>query len=166
VAGGGLAVSAGATASNTEIKSGGYEYVSSGGTVDGARISGGTLELGSGSFAGSSTIDFAGGGTLKLDETGAYNFLVAGFATPDVFDLSAVDFATAKESYAGTVASGTLTVTDGTHSVSLLLLGNYIAASFNLGKEGGGGTGTLVTLPPSALTTEHSPIGLAATTHT
>jgi hypothetical protein len=33
-------------------------------------------------------------------------------------------------------------------SVSLLLLGNYTAASFNLGPKSGGGTGTVVTDPP------------------
>ena len=50
----------------------------------------------------------------------------------------------------GNTSSGTLTVNDGTHSASILLLGNYTAASFNLGKEGGGGTGTVVTdLPPA-----------------
>jgi len=39
-------------------------------------------------------------------------------------------------------------VSDGTHSASILLLGNYTAASFNLGAESGGGTGTVVTDPP------------------
>jgi hypothetical protein len=38
-----------------------------------------------------------------------------------------------------------LTVGDGTHSASIALLGNYTAASFNLGAESGGGTGTVVT---------------------
>jgi hypothetical protein len=34
------------------------------------------------------------------------------------------------------------------HSASILLLGNCTAASFNLGAESGGGTGTVVTGPP------------------
>jgi hypothetical protein len=80
-----------------------------------------------------------------------YQFLVAGFAVPDVIDFSAVNFATATKIYSGNTSSGTLTVTDGTHSVSLMLLGNYMAASFNLGPEGGGGTGTLVTDPPAPI---------------
>jgi hypothetical protein len=48
--------------------------------------------------------------------------------------------------------AGTLAVADGTHSVSILLLGNYTLASFNLGAQSGGGSGTVVTDPP--LTTD------------
>jgi hypothetical protein len=109
----------------------------------------------SGSTAGSSTITFAGGGTLKLDAAGAYHFLVAGFVVPDAFDLAAVNFASATKDYVGDTSSGTLTVSDGTHAVSLVLLGNYTAASFNLGHESGGGTGTIVTDPP--VTSDASP---------
>jgi hypothetical protein len=119
-----------------------------GGTIDGATISAGMLELQSGSSAGSSTITFAGGGTLQLDGSEAYSFLVAGFAAPDAFDLSAIKFASAMKDYVGDTSSGTLTVGDGTHSASILLLGNYTAASFSLGAESGGGAGTVVTNPP------------------
>jgi hypothetical protein len=35
--------------------------------------------------------------------------------------------------------------------VSIALLGNYLAASFHLGPEGGSGTGTLVTDPPAMM---------------
>jgi large repetitive protein len=48
----------------------------------------------------------------------------------------------------GPESSGTLTVGDGSHSASILLLGNYSLASFHLGAETGGGTGTVVTDPP------------------
>jgi hypothetical protein len=41
-----------------------------------------------------------------------------------------------------------LTLSDGTNSASILLLGNYAAGSFNLNPETGGGTGTVVTDPP------------------
>jgi hypothetical protein len=71
------------------------QIVVSGGTANSATISAGTLDVQSGATAGSSTISFAGGGTLKLDGTGAYSFLVAGFAVPDAFDLSAINFASA-----------------------------------------------------------------------
>ena len=79
--------------------------------------------------------------------------MVSGYAVPDVFDLSAVNFTSGITSatYSGNTSSGTLTVTDGTHSVSIALLGNYSAASFHLGPEGGGGTGTLVTDPPAMM---------------
>jgi hypothetical protein len=128
---------------------GGMQVVVSGGATNGATISGGTLDLQSGATAGSSTITFSGGGTLPLDGTGDYSFLVAGFAVPDMFDLSAIHFASATKQYSGNTSSGTLTVGDGTHSASILLLGNYTLASFNLGAESGGGTGTVVTDPPA-----------------
>ncbi len=156
----------GGTASGTTVSSGGFQYdagtasgttldggtleVFSGGAINGATISSGLVELQSGATAGSSTITFAGGGTLKLDATGTYGSLVAGFAVPDAFDLSAISFASATKPYAGDTSSGTLTVSDGANSVSLLLLGNYTAASFNLGAESGGGTGTVVTDTPPA----------------
>jgi hypothetical protein len=77
--------------------------------------------------------------------------VVSGFAKPDVFDLSAVNFISGITSatYSGTTSSVTLTVTDGTHSVSVELLGNYLATTFNVGPESGGGTGTVVTDPPA-----------------
>jgi autotransporter passenger strand-loop-strand repeat protein len=162
--GGAQSIEAGGTASGTTISAGGVQYdagiasattlaggmqvVVSGGTDKGATISAGTLELQSGATAGSSTITFAGGGTLRLDGTGAFGFLVAGFAVPDAFDLSAIKFASATKQYSGNASSGTLTVGDGTHSASILLIGNYSLASFHLGAESGGGTGTVVTDPP------------------
>jgi hypothetical protein len=39
-------------------------------------------------------------------------------------------------------------VGDGTHSASILLLGSSSLASFNLGAESGGSSGTVVTDPP------------------
>jgi autotransporter passenger strand-loop-strand repeat protein len=164
VDGGAQTVVSGATASGTTVSSGGFLYdagtasgttldggnleVFSGGAINGATISGGLLELQSGGTAGNSSITFTGGGTLKLDATGAFGFLVAGFAVPDVIDLSDINFASAAKEYVGNASSGTLTVSDGTHSASVLLLGNYSLASFNLGAESGGGTGTVVTDPP------------------
>jgi autotransporter passenger strand-loop-strand repeat protein len=156
-----LEVGAGGTASATTIDSGGHVVALAGGSVLGATISGGALQLSSGAIASSgTTIDFAGAGTLTLEGTGAYHFLVAGFAVPDVIDLTAVNFASATKSYSGNTLSGTLTVTDGTHAVSLQLLGNYMAASFNLGAEGGGGTGTLITDPPVTAAADIAPAGL------
>ena len=54
------------------ILSGGVGYVFSGGAISGATLSGGFLEIGSGSSAGISQINFttggAGGGMLQLDQ--------------------------------------------------------------------------------------------------
>ena len=154
-------VMSGGVATGTRVDVGGVLIVDSGGTISGAKIDGGEIELQSGSVVGSSTIRFEDGGTLKIDGTGSFDFLVAGFgkspypffnpffnaggSASDALDLSAVNFASATESYSGNSSSGTLMVTDGTNSVSLLLLGNYTAASFQLEPESGGGTGTVVT---------------------
>ena len=152
-------VEGGGAAGNAIVSAGGLPAVLSGGALSGATLGGGEIDLQSGA-TGSGTITFASGGTLKIDGTGAYSFLVAGFAMPDEFDLSAVNFASATKSYNS--STGTLTVTDGTHSVSLLLLGNYALASFHLTSEGGGGTGTIVTDPPAGMMTDLNPIGLMA----
>jgi hypothetical protein len=104
----------------------------------------------SGATPGSSTITFAGGGTLKLDATGAYSVLVAGFGVPDQFDFSLINFASATSGYSDNTSSDTLTLSDGTHSASILLLGNYSPGLFQLNPEIGGGTGTVVTDPPLA----------------
>ena len=146
------------SAAATTLSSGGHEIVYSGGTISGATIAGGTLELQGGSTAGSSTIGFASSGTLKLDGTGSYAMLVAGFTVPDAIDLTAVNYASATTlSYTSNTSGGTLTVTDGTHSVSLLLLGNYSAANFSLSS---GSTGTIVSDPPTGVTTDLTPIAL------
>jgi hypothetical protein len=54
-------------------------------------------------------------------------------------------------------------VSDGTHAASIILLGNYTAASFTLSQESGG-TGTLVTDPPPVA--DANPIGPVAPHHT
>ena len=134
---------------NGTTAGGGYEVASSGGTLNGATISGGIVELSSGAIAGSGTISFTSGGSLILDGTGAYSMLVAGFNnSAAVIDLPSVNFATASATFAeaGGNTSGTLTVTDGTHSASVLLMGNYTAGNFHLGQYGA--TGTLVYDPP------------------
>jgi autotransporter passenger strand-loop-strand repeat protein len=156
------------SAASTTIDSGGYALALSGGIIDATTINGGTLEFGSGANAGldpigftggnsavfsntlsnDSTVVFAGGGTVRLDQPVAYNVLVASFGVPDAFDFTDIAFASATKDYVGNTSSGTLTVSDGTNSASLLLLGNYTAASFNLGPESGGGTGTVVTDMP------------------
>jgi hypothetical protein len=56
-----------------------------------------------------------------------------------------VNFALATKQFSS--ATDTLTVTNGTHSVSILLIGHYAAGNFNLESEGGG-TDTLVVDPP------------------
>ena len=145
--GGSAFVSSGGVASATTVDPGGYETVSLGGMVSGgATLDGGTLDVQSGGIGGSSTITFAGSGTLELDAAQHYGMLVAGFDTTSDF----LDFTAIKDGvlvYTGNTQSGTLTVSDFPgHSASIVLLGNYTALSFQLSYDSNGDT--IVTDPP------------------
>jgi hypothetical protein len=59
--------------------------------------------------------------------------------------------------------SGTLTVSDGTHTAKILLLGQYAAGNFHLATDGNGGT--LVTDTPAAAATDPNANGLVAPHH-
>jgi autotransporter passenger strand-loop-strand repeat protein len=142
---------AGGTALGDHANSGSFEYVTSGGTASGAIISGGTMDIQSGGSIGSGPITFAtsGGGTLRLDDSIHFGGLIAGFGLPDQLDLTDISFSsTTSASFveAGGGTSGTLTVTDGTHTAHLTLLGNYVTGNFHVTSDGLGGT--LVTDPP------------------
>ncbi len=146
--GGKESVSKGGTASGTIIKSGGTEIVSGG--ASGGTISGGLIEVTSGGTA-SGTVTFVSGGTLQLDAGASFTGAIKGFGIPDRIDLRGVAFGsgtTGKFTEAASLTSGTLSVTSGTHTVHLTLLGSYTTSNFTLGPDGKGGT--LVTDPPAA----------------
>jgi autotransporter passenger strand-loop-strand repeat protein len=144
--GGQEVISSGGTAIGTVIESGGLELVRSGGIVSGATIAGGRLEIESGGAVASSTITFAGSGSLVLDST-TFRGKIAGFdSLAETIDLTTVSFASATLGYTGNTLSGTLTVTDGTHTARLAMLGSYVAANFHLADDTHGGT--LVFDPP------------------
>jgi hypothetical protein len=99
--------------------------------------------------ASSANVSFAaGGGTFRLDAAsslGGHGFTgtIAGFAGLDAIDLSAIGFGantTLGYSANGNNTGGTLTVTDGTHTANIALLGNYMASSFATASDGHGGT--------------------------
>jgi hypothetical protein len=97
---------------------------------------GATVELSS-AFAGSVT--FAGSsGTLQLDNSSSFTGTVAGMTGNDTIDLEGIKFTNQQPTYSP--ASGTLTVTEGTHSANIALLGNYLASSFVASSDGHGGT--------------------------
>jgi autotransporter passenger strand-loop-strand repeat protein len=151
--GGSGTVMSGGTASGVIVYSGGSEVISSGGAVNGATLSGGFLEIKSGGTASGSTITFSSaGGTLQLDDsqhfTGA-SAVIGGFGVPGGIDLADISFGsstTLSFTEASNNTSGTLTVGDGTHTATLLLLGQYVAANFTAQTDGQGGT--LITDPP------------------
>jgi Bacterial Ig-like domain/Tryptophan-rich Synechocystis species C-terminal domain len=135
-------VEAGGAASDTTINTGGSELTYAGSTINGATINGGALELQTGAATEDSTIDFAGAGVLKLDGTEVYDMLVAGFASSNqTIDFATINSSSAKISFteASNDASGMLSVTDGTHTASIALLGQYAATSFTSVSDGAGG---------------------------
>jgi hypothetical protein len=90
-------------------------------------------------------------GTLVLDHSASFIGQISGFAgdgtlsNSDTIDLKDVDFATAKEIYAG----GTLTVTDDVHTANLHFNGDYALDNFVLAIDDHGGT--LVIDPPASI---------------
>ena len=116
------------------------------GLIDG----GATLELG-GTFA--QNVVFADtNATLQLDVGGSVptaSGSIQGLVVGDKFDLRAISYDVLTTT--GTIANGVLTITDGTHSVSLKLVGaDYSTAIFRGGDDGAGGEAgpgfTLVTM--------------------
>src|SRR5262249_43156843 len=155
----------GGIAIGTTVNSGGFEDVLNG-TASATTINGGKVEVESGGSIGSGPITFTNaGGILQLDASQSFHGTIAGFASPpgviEEIDLGDISFAKkTKVSFkeAQDKTSGTLTVTDGTHTASLTLLGQYSAQDFSLSSDGHGGT--MVTDPqhhPSLVGSAGSP---------
>jgi hypothetical protein len=109
---------------------------------------GAAFEIGS---ASSDAVTFAGGtGTLRLDQSQSFTGTVAGFGSHDQINLGDIaysDVTRTLDYWMSTDSSGgTLTVSDGAHTASLTLLGQYAASSFGMASDGHGGT--LITDPP------------------
>jgi hypothetical protein len=106
-----------------------------------------TMEL-TGSYAGE--IDFGGAtGTLKIDHAAEFTGTIGGPLTPtDQIDFADVNFTGVTLGYSGNNSPGTLTVSDGTHTASLAVLGNHSLANFTASSDGHGGT--IVVDPPLA----------------
>jgi hypothetical protein len=100
---------------------------------------GATLELAS-AYPG--TVSFASStGTLKLDNSASFAGTVAGMSGQDTLDLADINFATVgTPTFKGTSTGGVLTVSDGSHTANIALLGNYIASTFTVSSDGHGGT--------------------------
>jgi autotransporter passenger strand-loop-strand repeat protein len=132
------------------VSSGGAEHVLSGAVLSGATISGGLVDIQSGGTAGTSQINFtSAGGTLQLGDSVHFNGVISGFGVPGGIDLRDIAFGvgtTLGFTEAGDNLSGTLTVSDGTHTANITLLGQYVAGNFTKQSDGNGGT--LITDPP------------------
>jgi hypothetical protein len=91
---------------------------------------------------------------LELAQSTSFAGIVSGLSRSinNSLDLLDIAFAssTTKATYSGTTTSGVLTVTDGTHTAHVHLLGNYVGAPFKVSSDGHGGTRVIDSAAPSA----------------
>jgi hypothetical protein len=93
-------------------------------------------------------------GTLLLDHSSDLTGTVAGMSGQDTIDFSDINFTTPyAPSYSGNSSNGTLTVTDGSHTANIALLGNYLASIFVASSDGHGGT-SVVQVPNQSSTND------------
>jgi len=148
-------VESGGTAFGAFVISGGVQVVENGGIALGTVLDGGLMEVVGGGSVGPppkfiAAVTFtSAGGDLQLDASQSFQVqgLIAGFASPagvteeiDLRDIAFGPNTRAAFIEAATGSSGTLTVTDGTHTADLTLLGQYATANFSLSSDGAGGT--------------------------
>ena len=165
ITGGGLTIGAGAlvktsgdvTLTNTSVTNDGKIEVTDGilkitGSVGSTPGGDGSIQIDSGAVldldgADTQRVAFAGdGGKLQID-TSSFGGSISGLTAGDEIDLSTIGFG---PNTTGTYVSnanhtgGVLTITDGMHSISMTLVGDYSDAHFAGSSDGSGGT--LITL--------------------
>jgi hypothetical protein len=115
-----------------------------------ATINSGLLDVISGF---SETVTFTGTtGELELGQSQGYAGSISGFSKTGStsLDLADIGFVSAAEAtFSGTSKSGVLTVSDGTHTAHITLMGNYTKATFVASSDGRGGT--TVVDPPARI---------------
>ena len=92
--------------------------------------------------ASTQSITFAGmTGTLKLDNAQAFAGEVSGLSGADTLDLADVGYGpNTTATFLGNTSGGKLTITNGTQSASIALVGNYLSSDWTLSSDGHGGT--------------------------
>ena len=86
-------------------------------------------------------------GTLKLDDATAYTGQVSGLTGSDALDFADVSYGPdTTATFLGNASGGTLTVTNGTETAHVALVGDYLTSGWTLFSDGHGGT--LVVDPP------------------
>jgi hypothetical protein len=97
------------------------------------------------------TVTFGGStGTLLLANASTFTGTVAGLSGQDTIDLTNITFSAVQTpSFSGDTSSGTLTVTDGTHTDAIKLTGDYTQSGWTTSNDGHGGTN--IVDPPLAL---------------
>jgi hypothetical protein len=125
-------------------------------TLDGAVTGAGVGKVNGGTLFAKSTftenVTFGTTGTLVLAHGQTYTGKITGFSKTgtNALDLRDIGFTSGvtKASYSGSTASGTLTITDGTHTAKIALIGDYIGSTFTVSSDSHGGT--KVVDPPAA----------------
>ncbi|MGI8841956.1 MAG: hypothetical protein ACR2F8_14425, partial [Caulobacteraceae bacterium] len=82
-------------------------------------------------------------GTLELAKSQSYGGTITGFSKSGGTFLDLADIAFGKATtatYAGTKSGGTLTVSDGKHTATIALAGDYRSSTFVAASDGHGGT--------------------------
>lgn len=102
--------------------------------------------------ASTQSVAFSGTtGTLKLDDAVHFTGHVAGLQGSDALDLVDVNYgAKTTASFMGNSSGGTLTVSDGTNTAHISLVGDYLKSGWTLSSDGHGGT--VVVDPPLSAT--------------
>ena len=118
-----------------------------------AVVAGGTIEF---TGASDNNVSFMGSaaGMLALDQSQHFTGHIAGFAGPDQIDLGDIAYSsnlTLNYTVDGNGTGGLLTVSDGSHTTNLDLIGNYTDSSFVTSSDGHGGT---MLADPSVLTAD------------
>ena len=132
--------------------------VTDNGTVE---VTDGTLEI-AGACAGTGTLEIDAGATLQLDGADALNVAfdgstgklvlkdpasftgtIAGLTGTDAIDLANIDWATAqlgRVTYNASTNITTLVITDGQHTDTIQLIGDYTSSTWTFSSDGMGGT--------------------------
>jgi hypothetical protein len=147
---GGLVVDSGVANSGVLWANGGNITVN--GDVSGsgtAKIDGAaTLEF-AGASSAATTFDMGAAGTLKLDLSALFSGTVSGFAQGnklDLVDIAMMNATSMNYAVSQDGSGGTLTVSDGTHTANIGLLGQYDPACFQATTDGD--HGTIITYTP------------------
>jgi hypothetical protein len=129
-------------------------------TGDGTAVISGaaTLEFGAAS-AENTTFAPGASGTLRLDQSAGFTGSVSGFGAGDAIDLMDISFgANTTLGYSANAdgTGGMLSISDGTHSASIALIGQYAAAGFHVGSDSG--AGAMVTFADPGVATNGTPV--------
>ena len=89
----------------------------------------------------SQSVVFAGSsGTLTLDDAQSFTGQISGLSGADAIDLADISYgADTQVTFLGNAAGGTLTVTDGTETANITLVGDYLSSTWDLSSDGHGG---------------------------